>query len=366
MTRLLLTALPLTALLLAACTGTEEGTLSIRLAVLEGGGATLRAVTTRGTGVQPVPVPDDPDPVRVNGGVALDTLPGGKRFALTLSGSLESRDVNLADPQPFAPPFDAPGYAPPCLKTTVMNAQRDRLLTLSECENGRQQLALYRTDGTLVWRAVPPVAYVPTDPDAPPTRIALTRENNVDIGVVARPALGGGSEVLRVAAETGAAVADVSTPVPTPAIRDLAPAANGVIYAATDTGIQPLTSSGVPNAQATLAAFGTGRVDRLWTSVGSGTGGNLFAAWRDTTLSGGSSEPLRLWDAAGTRSSAVTVVNVAELRDVTFAPDGNLYALTRTSLTSYDILFGLSQNNWRATTLLYRLEGARAVTWLVP
>ncbi|WP_034385442.1 hypothetical protein [Deinococcus sp. YIM 77859] len=358
--------LPFAALLLAACTGTEEGTLPVRLAVLTDGGATLRAVTTRGTGVQPVPVPDDPDPISVNGGVALGTLPGGKRFALTLTGGIESRAVNLADPQPFAAPFDVPGFSPPCLKTTVLNAQRDRLLTLSECENGRQQLALYRTDGTLVWRALPPVAYVPTDPDAPPTRLALTRTNNVDIAIVARPALGGGSEVLRVASETGREVADVSDPVPTPAIRDLAPASSGVIYAATDAGIQPLTETGVPNAQAALAAFGTGRVDRIWTSVGSGVGGSLIAAWRDTALSGGGSEPLRLWDAAGGRTSAVTVVNVAELRDVTFAPDGNLYALTRTALTSYDVLFGLSQGNWRATTLLYNLSGGQAVTWLVP
>ncbi|EYB68438.1 hypothetical protein DEIPH_ctg023orf0026 [Deinococcus phoenicis] len=369
MKRSLLLLLP--GLLLAACTGTEESTPPTRLAVLTDGGASVRTVTVGGTGVTPAPA--DPS-VTVNGGVTLDTLPGGKRLALTLTGGIESRDVDLADVQPFAPPFEVAGFvSPPCLKTTVLNAQRDRLLTLSQCgsggtANGTQQLALYRTDGTLVWRAALPVAFTPTDPDAPPVRLALVREGTVDIGIVARPALGGGSEVLRAAvptSRTGSDLADVSAPVSAPAIRDLAPAPGGsVVYAATDTGVQPLTGTGIPDAAATLPAFGTARVDRLWTGVGSGAGGNLIAAWRDTTLTGGGSEPLRLWD--GTRSSAAVVAYVSELRDVTFALDGNLYALTRTSLTSYDTLFGLTQGNWRATTLLSNLNDARAVTWLVP
>ncbi|GAA5532326.1 hypothetical protein [Deinococcus aluminii] len=367
MNRILL--LPLTALLLAACTGTEEAAPPLRLAVLTDGGGTVRTVTTGSTGVTPTPA--EPS-VSVQGGVTLDTLPGGKRLALTLAAGLESRDVNLGDVQPFAPPFDVPGFTPPCLTATVLNAQRDRLLTLSQCgsggtANGTQQLALYRTDGSLVWRAALPT-YTPPPPtlDVPPTRLALVRENGVDVGIVARAALSGGSEVMRVAVTTtGADRADVSTPVPTPAIRDLAPApAGGVVYAATDTGVQPLRGTGIPDASATLTAFGTGRVDRLWTAAGSGVSGNLIAAWRDTSLSGNPTEPLRLWD--GVRSSAANVDFLTDLRDVTFALDGNLYALTRTSLASYDVLFGLSQNNWRATTLLSGLNDARAVTWLVP
>ncbi|GAA5514510.1 hypothetical protein Dcar01_03266 [Deinococcus carri] len=360
-------AAALSALLLAACTGTEEGNSVLRLAVLTDGGAAVRTVTTGGSSVTPAPA--DPS-VIVSGGVTLDTLPGGRRLALTLTGGIESRDVNLAGSQPFAPPFDAPGFtSPPCLKATVLNAQRDRLLTLSQCEvggvaNTTQQLALYRTDGTLVWRAAAGGAFSPVGTDVPPVRLALVRENGVDIGVVSRPALGGGSEVLRVAATTtGADRAEVSAPVPAPAIRDLAPAPNGTtVYAATDTGVQPLSATGVPDATATLAAFGSTRIDRLWTEAGSGVRGSLIAAWRDP--GDRSATPLRLWD--GARSNAVDVTLVAELRDVTFALDGNLYALTRTSLTSYDVLYGLSQNNWRATTLLSGLNDARAVTWLVP
>jgi hypothetical protein len=359
MTRILL--LPTLALLLTACTGTEEGQLPLRLAVLTDGGATARTVTTGRLGTAPAPAEVN---VSVVGGAALDTLPGGRRVALTLAAGIESRDANLADARAFAPPFDVPGFTPPCLKQTVLNAQRDRLLTLSQCDtagvNGTQQLALYRVDGTLVWRAALPASTPPAPgPDVPPVRLALLRENGVDLGIVARPALGGGSEVLRVAAPLpGSDRADVSSPLPTPAIRDLAPAAGGaLIYAATDTGVQPLAPSGTPDAGGALSAFGTGRVDRLWTSAGSGTGGSLIAAWR------GGTDALLLSD--GTRAAA-TVTNLSDLRDLTFAPDGFLYALTGTALTSYDTVIGLGQGNWRPASLLGGLNDARAVTWLVP
>lgn len=363
-----LALLPLTALLLSACTGTVESQPPIRLAVLTDGGAAVRTVTTGRLGTAPAPAEQN---VTVAGGVDLDTLPGGRRLALTLTAGIESRDVNLADPRPFAAPFEAPGFTtPPCLRATVLNAQRDRLLTLGQCEAGGvpvgvQQLALYRTDGTLVWRAVAGGAFSPVGTDVPPVRVALVRENGVDIGILSRPAIGGGSEVLRVAAtSTGSDRAEVSAPVPAPAIRDLAPAPNGTaVYAATDTGVQPLTASGVPDAAATLRAFGSDRVDRLWTSADSGTGGNLIAAWRDPGPGG--SAPLLLWD--GARTTAATVTTVSDLRDVTFAPDGNLYVLTRTTLTGYDTVLGLGQSaNWNPALLLGNLNDARAVTWLVP
>ncbi|MDL2345878.1 hypothetical protein QOL99_17250, partial [Deinococcus sp. MIMF12] len=185
----------------------------------------------------------------------------------------------------------------------------------------------------------------------------------------------GGSEVLRVAVTTpGADRAEPGLPVPAPAIRDLAPAPNGTtVYAATDSGVQPLGTDGAPVAEDALDAFGTGRVDRLWTSAGSGVAGrNLIAAWRDPRVSGLGSEPLRLWDASGTRNEALAVNSFADLRDVTFAPDGFLYALTATSLTGYDTVIGLGSGNsggtvnWRPVTLLSTLNDARGVTWLVP
>ncbi|WP_102128207.1 hypothetical protein [Deinococcus planocerae] len=345
----------LPALLLSACTGTEEVPPALRLAVLEGGGATLQIVSSEGGGALA--------PVAVTGGVTLDTLPGGTRVALTLRGGIESRDVNLANPVPFA----ALPFTPVCLTSTVLSAARDRLLTLNDCASATgntaagQQLALYRLDGSLVWTAnLPPFTPPLSTTDAPPVRIAVTG----DRAVVARPVIGGGSETIRVAQENvGDSVAVAALPLATPAIRDLAPY-GGLIYAATDTGIQPLTDVGVPNAAATLGAFGSGRVDRLWTSASTGGAVNLIAAWRDTTLSGNSSEPLRLWD--GVRTGAAVVTNVAELRDVSFGIDGNLYALTRTTLTRYDTVFGLQQGNWNPTGLLGGLNDARAVTWLVP
>lgn len=368
MKRLFPLSLLLPALLLGACTGTEDETPAVRLAVLTDGGSTVRTVTVGGT--TSTPLPEDVT-VTVGTATALDTLPEGNRLALTLPGGIESRDIAVADARAFAPPFQATGFTPPCLRNTVLNAQGDRLLTLSQCEavGGPQQLALYRPNGTLVWRAAlrtftPP----PAGADVPPLRLALVREGGVDVAVVARPALAGGSEVLRAAAlTTGTDRATASEPVPTPAIRDLAPAAGGsVVYAATDTGVQPLTGAGTPDATATLTAFGTERVDRLWTSAGSGIGGTLIAAWRDPGTGG--SAPLRLWDSAARVSTptAATVDSIAELRDVTFAPDGNLYALTRTALTGYDTLFGLNQGNWGATNRLSGLNDARAVTWLLP
>lgn len=378
-----LALLPLTALLLSACTGTVETLPALRLAVLTDGGTTLRTVTTGGgDGTRVTPTPVVGPSVTVTDGVAVDTLPGGgARLLLTRRGGLESRDANLADVRPFAPAFDAPGFVPPCFVTTALNAGRDRILSLSQCDtggvlNGTQQLALYRTDGTLVWRAALGGAAVVTGTDVPPVRVALVRRaDGVDVGVVARPALGGGSEVLRVAVTPPSADrAEADLPVPTPAIRDLAPAPSGTtVYAATDTGVQPLGTNGVPVAEDTLDAFGTGRVDRLWTSAGSGVPGrNLIAAWRDPRFSGLGSEPLRLWDASGTRSEALTVNSFADLRDVTFAPDGFLYALSATTLSGYDTVIGLGSGNtggtvnWRPVTLLSGLNDARGVTWLVP
>lgn len=378
-----LVLLPLTTLLLSACTGTVETLPALRLAVLTDGGATLRTVSTGGgDGLRVTPTPVVSPPVAVTGGVAVDTLPGGQaRLLLTRREGLESRNAELADVRPFAPAFDAPGFAPPCFVATALNAARDRILSLSQCEtggvlNGTQQLALYRTDGTLVWRAAVGGAAVVTGTDVPPVRVAVVRRaDGVEVGVVARPALGGGSEVLRVAVTApGADRAEAGLPVPTPAIRDLAPAPNGTaVYAATDTGVQPLGTTGAPVAEDALGAFGTGRVDRVWTSAGSGVPGrNLIAAWRDPRVSGLGTEPLRLWDASGTRSEALTVNSFADLRDVTFAPDGFLYALTATSLTGYDTVIGLGSGNtggtvnWRPVTLLSGLNDARGVTWLVP
>ncbi|MDL2345502.1 hypothetical protein QOL99_15280, partial [Deinococcus sp. MIMF12] len=190
-----LALLPLTALLLSACTGTVETLPALRLAVLTDGGATLRTVSTGGgDGTRVTPAPVLGPSVAVAGGVAVDTLPGGgARLLLTRREGLESRDANLGDVRSFAAPFDAPGFVPPCFVTTALSAARDRILSLSQCDtggvlNGTQQLALYRTDGTLVWRAALGGAAVVTGGDVPPVRVAVVRRaDGVDVAVVARP-----------------------------------------------------------------------------------------------------------------------------------------------------------------------------------
>lgn len=338
--------------LLFACTGTEENAPALRLAVITDGGATLRTVTPNDD-ASATPVTDN-QTLTIAGGVSVDTLPSGNRLALTLAAGIQSLDANLGSAAPFAAlPFTAT-----CLTHTATSAARDRLLTLSECVGGPQELALYRADGTLVWTARLPT-FLPPAPglDNPPIRLAVRG----DVGVVTRPRVGGGSETLRAAQDkVGDVVAVVSDPLPTPAIRDLAPYGNDIL-AATDTGIQTLKATGEPDGVA-LSAFDAGRYDRLWT--GSASSARLLAAWRSNILSTTASEPLWLWD--GAKTKAVIVAYQIDLRDVSLALDGNLYALTATSLTRYDTVFGLQQGNWRPRTLLGTLNDARSVTWVVP
>lgn len=348
--------LPLTSLccaLLVGCTGTEESLPALRLIVLTDGGSTLGYVLNTDLSRSSFQSQKS-----VVGGVQVDYLNSGRNFALTLQAGVENRDVNLNKVSDFAAP------PAPCLTQSTLNALRDRLLTFSDC-NGTQQLALYRVDGTLVWTALLPTNLVTVPgPDTPPTRIAAGAG---DTAVVARADLTGGSEVILVKPNnTGDPVQDatavVALPVATVSIRDLA-AFNTSIYAATDTGVRPLLATGVPDpgSSASVTAFGSTRTDRLWS--GSTGGQRLLAAWRDNLQSGNFTEPLKLWD--GALTSAVNVANVTALRDVAFALDGRLYALTSSTLISYDTVLGLAQGNWSAQTHLGGLNDARQVTWVV-
>ncbi|RJF71616.1 hypothetical protein D3875_08565 [Deinococcus cavernae] len=339
--------------LLSACTGTEETPPNLRLLVLTDGGKTLgyaNSSETGQTGLQGL--------VALENGVDIEPLNSGRNFALVQRTGVQNRDVNLQ----VATSFAAPPFTPVCFTRAAMNALRDRLLALQECPNGPQQLALYRVDGTLVWTALLPTNLVTAPgPDTPPTRLAA---GPGDTAVVARAALGGGSEVILVAPRTvgDTTQAVVGTPQPTDSIRDLA-AYGSAIYAATDKGVRPLLPTGVPSSDATpvQTAFGTTRYDRLW--AGSGSNANLLAAWRD--YGQGSGDYLKLWD--GRRSAAVNVSYLTELRDVSFALDGRMYALTRTTLGSYDVVLGLTnQASWSPQTHVSGLNDARAVTWVVP
>ena len=342
-------------LLLAACTGTEETLPPLRLAVLTEGGSALRLLTLSAVDSAAGGTVTADARVPVTEGVDVDALPSGRTFALTRAAGVEVRAGDGSLGAPFAtPPFT------PCLKAAVTSAARDRLLTFSGCPNDAGRLALYRADGTLIWTALLPLDLPPAaTPDTPPLRLAVQG----DVAVVARARLGGGSEVMRVAVQTpGDAEARVSDPRPTVAIRDLAPYGTQIV-AATDAGLQPLTETGEPNPAGTLAAFGTGRYDRVWT--GAGGARTLIAAWRDNRLSGNAWEPLRLWDGRLTTAATVTAT-AGGLRDLTFTPDGLLYTLSETTLTQFDTVSGLNGGTWKERRILSDLTGARALTWLVP
>ncbi|MDP9764657.1 hypothetical protein [Deinococcus enclensis] len=364
--------LGLTALLgalLTACTGTTEDLPVIRLALLTDGGQTLRTLTP---GPESAANTDDAT-LPIQNGVRVDVLANATRYALTRRAGIDSRPAPNPPPaegQAFTAPPAAQFPAGPCFTAVALSAGRDRLLALSDCPNDVQRLALYRADGSLVWTARLPVYLPPSGQEGvPPARLAVLTDTStgIDTGIVARPVLGGGSEVLRVAPQQiGNPLAEVISTRATDLIRDLAPYAGGIV-AATDTGLQPLRDTGALNPEATLRAFGATRYDRVWSVPVGGT--PLLAAWRSNIRAGTTSQPLRLWDGRATQTdnSAATVdAFVADLRDVTVDPQGFLYALTATTLTRYDTALGLAQGSWRSRLLLSGLTDARSVTWVLP
>ena len=343
----------LTACTLTACTGTEERPPALRLALLTGGGAALGSVDTAAPnvpGADTTFVPALTPAGAVTAGQALHTADGGRALLLLRRDAAEKRDATLAAASTFpSPPFTA------CWTQSALNSARTRLLLLSECPNDAQQLALYATDGTLIWSASAGSLLPAVGTDAPPVNIAVVG----DVAVLTRPALGGGSEVIRAAPRlAGDTVAVTTPPERTVAIRDLALQGN-VVYAATDSGVYPLLDSGLPDLTKRVTVFGSDRVDRLW---GASLGRDLLFAWKDNLL--GADAYLRVWN--GVASAAQSVTYAPDLRDLTVAPDGNLYVLTRSALTRFDAVLGLQNGNWQARTLVTGLNDARALAWLVP
>ncbi|GGL15163.1 hypothetical protein [Deinococcus radiotolerans] len=336
----------LTTALLTACTGTEEVQYAVQLGVLTdtavGVATQLRALNTDGGSVNTTPV---------TGGVDVLPLSGARRLITVRTGGAETRAPNGTDPQPFADP----GFTP-CYTRAAQDATRTRLLLLSEC-SGVQRAALFNADTrALLWTALLPTYLPPVaTSDTPPTRLAVQG----DVGLITRARLNGGSEVIRVAIPSGAATPEVSAPLAIPSVFDLAPYA-GRILAATATGIQALKSSGEPDSATTLTAFGTNRFDRLW--VG-GANDTLLAAWRSNVLAGTADSPLRLWD--GNASSAATVANLADIRDLTLPSDGKAYVLAGQNLNRYDVTLGLTTGNWAPKTLT-TLTAPLSIAWTVP
>ena len=323
--------------LLAACTGTTEGGVIIRLAVLSGtgAGANLSAVDvgTAGTKLS----------TSVPGAVDIETLPGGNQIAVLYGDHLELRDANFANTVTL--PVPTTGGFTPCFVKLETSIARDRLAALSDCGGGAlQQVAVWRSDGTLSFSAT---LGAPTPVDPLDTHIAVQG----DTLWAAHPAVGLGSELLQVTRNIDG-TSTLAPAIATPNLYDLA-FYNSVLYAATGNGVQSLTQSGV----LTPLPVGTPGASQLGTLNSSlYTSDRLLASWYDS-----GSAPLQVWNGSQIGIPAY----YTGLRDVTFAPDATLYTLNAATLTQYDTTFGLVGNGWRAVDLA-SFADPRAVTWLIP
>lgn len=318
---------------LSACTGTTEDAVTIRLAVLSGTGsaATLSTVDIGKTGAQ--------QSVTVPNAVDLATLPGGNKLALLYADHLETRDSNLANPAAQPNPSD-PAFKPCYVKLETSTAL-DRLAALSDCGNGAlQQVVVWRSDGSVSFSATLPA---PTPSTPLQTRLAVQGDTLWAV----HPAVGGGSELLRVSRNSDGS-SSLAAPISTPAINDLA-FFKGALYAAAGSGVQTLSSAGTLTALPAATQLNV-PVSRLYSSD------RLLGAWQS-----GSSTPLLIWNGSKTGTPAY----FSDLRDVTYAPDATLYSLDSATLTQFDSAYGLSNGGWRNQAVA-SFNNPRAVTWLVP
>ncbi|WP_188964670.1 hypothetical protein [Deinococcus aquiradiocola] len=312
-------------LLLAACTGTTEPQSTTSVALVNAGGTELRVVTP-GTATGPR--------VSTTGAVDAEVLPGGSQLVVAFTDHVELRDAALGSVRTLT----APTGITPCYVRLRASPARDRVAALSDCGSGAaQSLVMYRSDGSLAFVATlsPPS---PSTPDL--SRFAVTTDQAVWL---ARPATGGGSELLR-ADQDGVKI--VTNPPLSATVYDLAMRGSS-LYAATNTGVRQVSLTDGSLSQSTVL---NGVPTRLYGSD------RLLAAW----LSGTGNQALTVWN--GTTSGVASYFT--DLRDVTFAPDGNAYALTGTTLTQLDTVLGLSQGTWKATDVATGLNDARAATWL--
>lgn len=318
--------------LLSACTGTTEDAVTIRLAVLSGTGsaAVLSAVD--------VGKADPQLSVSVPGAVDLEALPGGVGLALLYGDHLEVRSPNLASPSTWPNPSD-PAFKP-CYVKLEASVARDRLAALSDCGTGAlQQVVVWRSDGSVSVSASLPA---PTPSTPLQTRLALQG----DVVWAVHPAVGGGSELIRILRNIDGS-SSLSTPITLPTVNDLA-FYKGAVYAATETGVQTLSSAGALAALPAAAQLGSA-ASRLYSND------RLLGSWRST------SAPLTIWNG----TTAGVPAYFSDLRDLTYAPDGTLYALSDITLSQYDSAYGLTGNGWRGANLA-NFNNPRAVTWLIP
>ncbi|ULH14736.1 hypothetical protein MF271_12095 [Deinococcus sp. KNUC1210] len=333
LSRPLQTAALLSLALLTACTGTNEPQVTSKVALINAGGSELRTLTPPDVGTG-TPAANGATQA-VTGAVDLEVLPGGSRMIVAFPDRLEVRDAALNVVSTLAAPSEV---TKACYVRLAASPARDLVAALSDCGNGAaEQLVVYRSDTSL--------AFVATLPPPTPTSSDLARFTVTTTGAVwlARPATGGGSELLR-ADSTGIKV--VTVPPIAATVNDLAMRGTA-LYAATDSGVRLVNQT---DGTLTQTPVLSGVYTRLYGSD------RLLAAW----LGSAGNQPLTIWDGTKTGSPAL----VTDLRDVTFAPDGNVYYLTGTALTGADTVLGLSQSTWRPTAVLTNLNDARALTWL--
>ena len=330
--RPVLAALALTALL-SACTGTTEGGVVIRLAVLSGSGsaASLSAVDVGTAGTKlTTPVP---------GAVDLEALPGGSGLAVLYADHLEIRDPNLS--KPLTLPNPTGGGFQACYVKLWASVSRDRLAALSDCGGGALQgVAVWRSDGSLAFSAGLS-APSPTTPLQ--TRLAVQG----DTVWAVHPAVGSGSELLRVTRNSDGS-SSLSTPVNLATVNDLTFFRN-TLYAATATGVKTLANDGTLTALPSNSQL-SGNTTTLYSDD------RLLGAWLKTY-----SAPLLIWNGNKTGTPAY----FSALRDLTYAPDGTLYTLNDTTLTQFDSAYGLADSGWRGADLA-TFSDPRAVSWLIP
>ncbi|WP_425146011.1 hypothetical protein [Deinococcus sp.] len=318
--------------LLTACTGTNEAQVTSRLGLINAGGAEIRIVTPadNATGT-----PSSTSATQaVSGAVDLEVLPGGRQMIVAFPDRLELRDASLKVLNTLA----APSGVTACYVRLKASPARDQVAALSDCGGGAaEQLVVYRSDASLAFFATLPP---PTPSSSDLARFALTSVQTVWL---ARPATGGGSELLRVNAD---GVKVMTVPPLSAVITDLA-MLGGSLYAATDSGVRLVNQTDGTLSQTPVLS---GVFTRLY------GGDSLLAAW----LQNAGSQPLTVWNGSKSGSPA----SLSDLRDLTFAPDGNLYYLSAAALNGADTVSGLSQNNWRVSSVQTNLSDARALTWL--
>jgi hypothetical protein len=315
-------------LLLMACTGTTEPPVTFSLAVVNGGGSELRTVTPEDAASDTV--------LPVTGAVDVEVLPGGTQVVVAFKDRLELRDASLK----LVSVLPAPDFTP-CYVRLRASPQRDRIAALSDCGAGAaQRLAVYRSDTTLAFTATIPA---PTPQSSDQTRFAVTNNQTVWF---ARPALGGGTDLIKATFEG----IKVVTPIPlTNTIYDLATLGT-TLYAATDDGVRAVDLDKVV-LLAQVPALKL-QAKRLYGSD------RLLGIW----LSGEGSQALNIWDG----SKVGTPAPFSTLIDLTFAPDRRGYALTGTGITQFDTDRGLSQGNWQSSNVTGGLNDARAAVFLTP